>query len=156
MKGCISTLFNIVTVGQVTQGSVSAIVDKDLRTMIGWFQFQHGEGTTDSWTIDSVNITLSLDRDTSGGSGSGSGSSGAPARIFGVIAGIVAVAIIILIIGVMVLLKKKSKEKKYILENDPTNPVVDNVFQNPLYSAMDYSTQEASLKEQYDKHTQAL
>ena len=112
MKGCISTLFNIVTAGQVTQGSVSAAIDKGLRTrnfMIGWFQFQHGDGTADSWTIDSVNITLSLDRGSSGGSGSGSGSSGAPAWIFGFIAGILVVAIIILIIGVVVLLKKKSK-----------------------------------------------
>jgi len=144
-------VFLITYAGQVTQGTVNVAVDKDFRTenaMIGWFQFQHGDGTADSWTIDSVNITLSLDSGASGGSGSGSGSSGTPAWIFGVIAVVGILTIIILIIGIAVLIKRKSKQKKYLFENDPRVPVVDNVYQNPLFSAMDESNkQEASLNE---------
>jgi len=139
-----------VHIGQVTQGLVTVAIEKDLRTknvMIGWFQFQHGDGNTDSWTIDNVNVTLSLDRGARGGSDSGSGT---PAWIFSVIAGIGVVAIIFLLISAVVLMKRRSKNKKYIFENDPTKPVTSNVFINPLYSAVEYdaSAQEASLKEQ--------
>ena len=147
---CLSII--LVHIGQVTQGSVSVAINKDFRTrnvMIGWFQFQHEDGTADSWTIDSVNITLSLNRGTSGGSGSGSGGSGTPAWIFGIIAGIVVAAIIFLIVGVVVLMKRRSKKEKYIFEYESRKPVVDNAFQNPLYSDEEFhtSTQEVSLKE---------
>ena len=104
-----------ILIGSSTQGPVTVAVSKDMRVlnvMIGWFQFQHGDGITDSWTIDSVNITLSTDRGASGGSGSGSGSSGTPAWIFGIIAGVVIVIIVALIIGAIVFLRRKSKQKK--------------------------------------------
>ena len=135
-----------ILIGSSTQGPVTVAVSKDMRVlnvMIGWFQFQHGDGITDSWTIDSVNITLSTDRGASGGSGSGSGSSGTPAWIFGIIAGIVIVIIVALIIGAIVFLRRKSKQQKCQLENRKS---YDNiVIQNPLYDTT--TVQEESSKE---------
>ena len=120
---------------------MTVAVSKDMRVlnaMIGWFQFQHGDGIADSWTIDSVNITLSTDRGASGGSGSGSGSSGTPAWIFGIIAGVVIVIIVALVIGAIVFLRKRSKQEKYQLENRKSHG--HDVIQNPLFGEMSGST----------------
>ena len=106
-------------------------------TMLGWFQFQHGDGATDSWTMDDVNITLSLDS-SSGGSATGenSGSSGPSAWIYGVIAGVVIVVIVAIIIGAIVIVKMRSQKEKYQF-NPPTKPVMHTEFQNPLYGPME-------------------
>ena len=111
---------------------------RERNVMIGWFQFQHGDGTTDSWTIDNVNITLSLDRGASGGSGSGSSSSGTPVWIFGIIAAIVIIVIVALIIGAVVFLKRRSRQEKYEFRKNRRTD--HSVFQNPLYGEMEGST----------------
>ena len=116
-------------------------VGKDMRMkniMLGWFQFQHGDGTADSWTIDDVNITLSLDS-TSGGSegtatGSDSSSSGSSVVIYGVIAGIVVAVIVVIIILVIVIVKMRSRDKYSF---NPTKSVMQTEFQNPLYGPME-------------------
>ena len=109
--------------------------------MIGWFQFQHGDGTTDSWTVDSVNITLSSDSGASGGSGSGSSSSGTPVWIFGIIAAIVIIVIVSLIIGAVVFLKRRSRQEKYAFATDRVNASVDHsVFENPVFGEIEDST----------------
>ena len=63
-------------------------------TMIGWFQFKHGDGLVDSWILDNVNITASKNIVTSGDSESNHNVS----WIYGVIAGLVIVMIMIVTI----------------------------------------------------------
>ena len=113
---------------------------RERNVMIGWFQFQHGDGNVDSWTIDSVNITLSLDRGASGGSGSSSGSSGTPAWIFGIIAAVVIIVIVTLIIGAVVFLRRRSRQDKYGFDSNHEKQNDHSIFQNPVYGAMEGST----------------
>ena len=123
--------------------------------MVGWFQFQHEDATSDSWTLDDVNITLSLD--SSGGSATGnnngddgSSSSGSPAWIYGVIAGVVIVVIVALIIVAVVIMKMRSRKEKYEF-NTPTKPTIQTEFQNPLYGPME-GTISASNEIQFNEN----
>ena len=105
--------------------------------MIGWFQYQHGDGTADLWTIDNVNITLSLDRGASGGSDSGSSSSsGTPVWIFGIIAAVVIIVIVALIIGAVVFLRKRSSKEQY----EFATAIDHSVFENPVFGEIEDST----------------
>lgn len=132
------------TGAETTQGSINVAISKSMRmknTMLGWFQFQHGDGTADSWTIDDVNITLSLDSTSSGNEGSDTGtssssSSGSSTWIYGVIGGVVIVVIVALIIIAIVIVKIRSRKEKYEF-NPPTKPVMHTEFQNPLFGPME-------------------
>ena len=130
------------TGAETTQGSINVAVSKSMRmknTMLGWFQFQHGDGTADSWTIDDVNITLSLDSSSSGNEGSETGSSSSSSSsstwIYGVIGGVVIVVIVALIILAIVIVKIRSRKDKY--QFNSTQPVKHTEFQNPLFGPMD-------------------
>ena len=129
------------TGAETTQGSINVAVSKSMRmknTMLGWFQFQHGDGTADSWTIDDVNITLSLDSSSSGNEGSETGSSSSSSSsstwIYGVIGGVVIVVIVALIILAIVIVKIRSRDK---YQFNPAQPVMHTEFQNPLFGPMD-------------------
>ena len=128
------------TGAETTQGSINVAVGKDMRmkdTMLGWFQFQHGDGTADSWTIDDVNITLSLDSSSSSNEGSdtdSSSSSSSSTWIYGVIAGVVIVVIVGLIILAIVIVKMRSRKETYEFNvNPPTKSLMQTEFQNPVY-----------------------
>ena len=127
--------------GETTQGSITVSVVKNMRmknTMLGWFQFQHGDGTADSWTMDDVNVTLSLDSSSDGSATgeSGGSSSGSSTWIYGVIAGVVIVVIVALIIGAIVIVKMRSRKERYEF-NAPTKSVMHTEFENPLYGPME-------------------
>ena len=120
--------------------------------MLGWFQFQHGDGTADSWTIDDVNITLSLDSSSSSnerGNTDNSSSSSSSTWIYGVIAGVVIVVIVGLIILAIVIVKMRSRKERYEF-NPPTKSLMHTEFQNPLYSPME-GTLSASDELNYNK-----
>ena len=122
-------------------------------TMLGWFQFQHEDGSVDSWTMDDVNVTLSLDSSSGGsatGEGNGSSSSGSSAWIYGVIAGVVIVVIVALIIVAIVIVKIRSRKEKYEF-NPPTKPVMHTEFENPLYGPMEGS-EEIHFNVSEEKH----
>ena len=130
------------TGAETTQGSINVAVSKSMRmknTMLGWFQFQHGDGTADSWTIDDVNITLSLDSSSSGNEGSETGSSSSSSSsstwIYGVIGGVVIVVIVALIILAIVIVKIRSRKDKY--QFNRAQPEIHTEFQNPLFGPMD-------------------
>ena len=126
--------------GETTQGSITLPVAKNMRMknmMLGWFQFQHEDGTADSWTMDDVNITLSLDSSSDGSAtGESSSSSGSSTWIYGVIAGVVIVVIVALVIGAIVIVKMRSRKEKYEF-NSPTKSVIHTEFENPLYGPME-------------------
>ena len=141
MEHC-GKLYICATGAETAQGSINVAVGKDMRmkdTMLGWFQFQHGDGTADSWTIDDVNITLSLDSSSSSnerGNTDNSSSSSSSTWIYGVIAGVVIVVIVGLIILAIVIVKMRSRKEKYEF-SPPTKPVIHTEFQNPLYGPME-------------------
>ena len=113
MEHCGNYIYICATGAETAQGSINVAVGKDMRmkdTMLGWFQFQHGGGTADSWTIDDVNITLSLDSSSSSnerGNTDSSSSSSSSTWIYGVIAGVVIVVIVGLIIHAIVMITKR-------------------------------------------------
>ena len=118
-------------------------VGKDMRmknVMLGWFQFQHEDGTTDSWTIDNVNITLSLDSTRGGneGTASDSGGSSSSGWIYGVIAGVVVIVIVALIILAIVVVKRRAQKEKYEFHS-PTKPTIQTEFRNPVFGTMEGS-----------------
>lgn len=135
------------TGAQTPQGSITLTVGKDLRMknmMLGWFQFQHRNGTSDSWTIDDVNITLSLGS-TSGGNAGGtagtgntdSGSSSTPTWIYGAIAGgVIIVIAAFVIIAIVIIIRIRLRREKYEFDS-PTKSVMQTEFQNPLYGEME-------------------
>ena len=145
------------TGAQTTQGSITVPVGKDMRMkniMLGWFQFQHEDGTADSWTIDDVNITLSLDSTSGGSEGTATGSdssSGSSAVIYGVIAGVVVAVIVVIIILVIVIVKMRSRDK---YDFNPTKSVMQTEFQNPLYGPMEgiISFDQANVNDNEENH----
>jgi len=112
--------------------------------MFGWFQFQHGNGTTDSWTIDSVNISLSItvnNDEINSESKTGTGIS----WIYGVIGGI---AILITALVVFIAVQCCRKRPKIVNEIH-TQAARGMEFQNPMYENPDATmrgTSESSLE----------
>jgi len=129
--------------------------------MLGWFQFQHGDGTTDSWTLDDVNITLSLDSTSGSSEGTTTdtttttSSSSSSTWIFGVIAGVVIVVIVAIIVIAVVIVKMRSRNDEYEF-NSPTKSVMHTEFQNPLYGPMEETEESLSTSVNKENSTDDL
>jgi len=100
--------------------------------MIGWFQFQHGNET---WTLDSVNISLSLTIKSSNENETGI------SWIYGVIGGII-IVITALVVFIIVQCCRKRPKKRVNDAHKKTPAGME--FQNPTYEDLDGTIRKTS------------
>jgi len=111
--------------------------------MIGWFQFQHENTTKDSWTLDSVNISLSLAIKISDDENEMSIS-----WIYGVIAGIIIVMTALVVFIVVQCCRRKPKRVNGV----HTEASCGMEYQNPTYEDLERTIRKpsGSLQEKND------